>query len=35
MKTLYHGSYMEVSQPLAKAGRRNLDLSYALESEEE
>ena len=25
MKTLYHGSYMEVSQPLAKAGRRNLD----------
>ncbi|MBO4431331.1 MAG: DUF3990 domain-containing protein [Bacteroidaceae bacterium] len=25
MKTLYHGSYMEVSQPLAKAGRKNLD----------
>ena len=25
MITLYHGSYMEVQQPLAKAGRRNLD----------
>ena len=25
MKTLYHGSYTEVSAPLAKAGRRNLD----------
>ena len=25
MKNLYHGSYMEVSQPLAKAGRKNLD----------
>lgn len=25
MKTLYHGSYTEVSVPLAKAGRRNLD----------
>ena len=25
MITLYHGSYTEVSQPLAKAGRRNLD----------
>ena len=26
MKTLYHGSYTEVSSPLAKVGRRNLDL---------
>ena len=25
MKTLYHGSYTEVSAPLAKVGRRNLD----------
>lgn len=25
MKTLYHGSYTEVSAPLAKIGRRNLD----------
>lgn len=25
MMTLYHGSYLEVNQPLAKAGRRNLD----------
>ena len=25
MTTLYHGSYMTVSQPLAKAGRKNLD----------
>lgn len=25
MITLYHGSYTEVHQPLAKAGRRNLD----------
>ncbi len=25
MKTLYHGSYITVSAPLAKAGRRNLD----------
>ena len=25
MKTLYHGSYITVSSPLAKAGRRNLD----------
>lgn len=25
MKTLYHGSYIEVSAPLAKVGRRNLD----------
>lgn len=25
MITFYHGSYMEVQQPLAKAGRRNLD----------
>lgn len=25
MKTLYHGSYLEVPQPIAKAGRRNLD----------
>ena len=25
MITLYHGSYMEVQQPFAKAGRRNLD----------
>ena len=25
MKTLYHGSYVEVSAPLAKVGRRNLD----------
>ena len=25
MITLYHGSYIEVQQPLAKAGRRNLD----------
>ena len=25
MKTLYHGSYTEVSVPLAKVGRRNLD----------
>lgn len=25
MKILYHGSYLEVSKPLAKAGRKNLD----------
>ncbi len=25
MKTLYHGSYTEISAPLAKIGRRNLD----------
>lgn len=25
MITFYHGSYTEVQQPLAKAGRRNLD----------
>lgn len=25
MITLYHGSYMEIQQPLVKAGRRNLD----------
>lgn len=25
MITLYHGSYIEVQRPLAKAGRRNLD----------
>ena len=25
MITLYHGSYTAVQQPLAKAGRRNLD----------
>lgn len=25
MITFYHGSYMEVQQPLAKASRRNLD----------
>lgn len=25
MKTLYHGSYIEVSAPLAKVGRKNLD----------
>jgi len=28
MKTLYHGSYLEVSQPLAKAGRKNLDFGH-------
>ena len=25
MITLYHGSYMEIPEPLAKAGRQNLD----------
>ena len=25
MKILYHGSYTEVTAPLAKVGRRNLD----------
>ena len=28
MKTLYHGSYLRVSQPLAKAGRKNLDFGH-------
>ena len=28
MKTLYHGSYLEVLQPLAKAGRKNLDFGH-------
>lgn len=25
MKTLYHGSYLEVTHPIARAGRKNLD----------
>ena len=28
MMTLYHGSYVQVSEPLAKAGRRNLDFGH-------
>ncbi len=28
MKILYHGSYLQVSQPLAKAGRKNLDFGH-------
>jgi hypothetical protein len=33
MITFYHGSDMEVQQPLAKAGRRNLDFGQGFISQ--
>ena len=28
MMTLYHGSYLSIPAPLAKAGRKNLDFGH-------